>query len=48
LQDLQKGLLDEPIEYGRNAELALTSARLRDQNPSHRLRLVAPAEEFLP
>jgi hypothetical protein len=47
LQDLQKGLLDEPVEHGRNAELALASARFRDRDPSHWLRLVAPGEEFL-
>ena len=47
LQDLQQGLLDEPVEHGWDAELALAPARLRDRHPSHRLRLVAPREEFL-
>src|SRR5262249_12052491 len=47
LQDLQQGLLDEPVEHRRDAELALAPARLRDCHPSHRLRLVTPGEEFL-
>jgi hypothetical protein len=47
LQDLQQGLLDEPVEHRRNAELALASAGLGDRHPSHRLRPVASREQFL-
>ena len=47
LQDLQQGLLDEPIEHRRDAELALAPAGLWNHHPSHRLRLVAPREQFL-
>ena len=47
LQDLQKGLLDEPIENRRDAELALAPAGLGDHHPSHRLRLVTSCEKFL-
>jgi hypothetical protein len=47
LQDLQQGLLDEPIEHRRNAELALASTGLGDCHPPHRLRLVAAREKLL-
>jgi len=41
LQDLQQGLLDEPVEHRRDAKLALASAGLRNRDPPHRLWLVA-------
>ena len=47
LQDLQEGLLDEPIEHGRDAELSLAAAALGDHVPSHRLRLVGAREQLL-
>ena len=47
LQDLQEGLLDEPVEHRRDAELALAAAALGDRQPSHRLRLVASREQLL-
>ena len=47
MQDLQQGLLDEPVEHRRDAELALAPAGLWNRHPSHRLRLIAPREEFL-
>ena len=47
LQDTQKGLLDEPVEDRRDAELTLAPAGLGDRHPSHRLRLIAPREQFL-
>jgi hypothetical protein len=44
LQDLQRGLLDEPVEHRRDAELALAPAGLWNRHPSQRLRLVTPRE----
>jgi hypothetical protein len=46
-EHLQDGLLDEPIDDGRDAELSLASARLRDRVPSHRRRLVRAREQSL-
>ena len=42
LQHLQQRLLDEPILYRRDAKFALASVRLRNHDPSHRLRPVGP------
>ena len=47
LQDLQYGLLDEPIEHRRDTELALPAIALWDRSPLHRLRLVRAREQLL-
>jgi hypothetical protein len=46
LQNLQQALLDESVEYRRNAKLALASAGLCDPDATYCLRLVASREEF--
>lgn len=48
LEDLKQGLLDQTVRHGRDAELALAPARLRDQLPSDQRRLVGTGEEFPP
>ena len=45
MQDLQDGLLDEPIQHGRNPELADSSPALRYLLLLDRLRLVASVEQ---
>jgi hypothetical protein len=42
---LQNRLLNEAVHHGRNAELALSAARLGDFHPAHGLRLVAAVEQ---
>lgn len=39
-QDLRDGLLDHPIQDGRNTQQPLASASLWDRYPTHRLRLI--------
>src|SRR6516164_6160872 len=41
LKPLQDRLLDHAIDHGWNAEVARSAGRLRDFDPTHRLRLVA-------
>ena len=48
LQHLQQRLLDEPVQHGRDAQLALPAARLGNLHPLHRLRLVTSREQLLP
>jgi hypothetical protein len=48
LQDLQDGLLDEPVEYGRDAQLPHPTARLRNLAPLHHAWLVAIRKQLLP
>lgn len=47
LQYLNHALLDEPVEGGRDPELADTATLLWNRMPPHRLRLVAPGEDLL-
>jgi len=48
LQHLQDGLLDEPVEHGRDAQLPHSAPALRDLLPTHRRRPVASPEQFAP
>ena len=47
LQHLQDGLLDEPVQHGRNPQLPDPSPTLRYLLPSYRLRLVGPRQQPL-
>ena len=47
MQHLQQALLDEPVEYGRDAQLPPPAAAFGDLLPPHRLRLVAAREQWL-
>jgi hypothetical protein len=48
LQNLHHRLLDESIQYRRNAKLAHPSVRLGDFHPPHRLRFVSSVEQSFP
>ena len=45
--DLRDGLLDDPINNGRDAQRAFAPTRLRDTDPSYRLGLIAAIAEAL-
>ena len=47
LEPLQDRLLDHAIDHGWNAEVARSAGRFRDSHPTHRLRLIAPLEQFI-
>ena len=47
LQDLQNGLLDPPIDHGRDAQLPPPAPSLRYFPPQHRSRSVAPRKQLL-
>jgi len=44
LQYLRDRLLDKPVQYGRNTQLALAPIRLGDLDPTHRLGTVRPRQ----
>jgi hypothetical protein len=46
LKSLQRCLLDHTVDYGWNAEVARPAGRIRDLNPTHRLRLVAALKQL--
>src|SRR5262245_12451842 len=46
LQHLQRRLLDESIQHGRDAELAHPAVRLGDFHPPYRLRLVGAVQKM--
>ena len=48
LEPLQHRLLDHAIDHGWNAEVADPAVRLRDFDPTHRLRLVGSLEQLIP
>src|SRR5215472_7547152 len=49
LQNLQRRLLDKPIQHARNAQFTHpTAIRLLDFHPSHRLRLIGSASQLFP
>jgi len=45
--DLSDGLLDDPINNGRDAQRAFATTGLRDSHPSHRLGLIATLAQGL-
>src|SRR5690606_6748429 len=47
LQDLQEGLLNEPVEHRRDAELTLAPTGLGDELAFHWRRAIAPGEKLL-
>src|ERR1700757_1234753 len=48
LENLQHGLLDQPVDDARDAELSDPAIRLRDFDPLDRLRLVGSREQLRP
>jgi hypothetical protein len=48
LQDLQQGLLDQPIHHRRNPQFAHAAIGLRDLDAAHRQRPVAAIEQGFP
>ncbi|CAH1747837.1 protein of unknown function [Thauera humireducens] len=48
LQDLQQGLLDQPIRHRRNPQFAHPAIGLRDLDAAHRRRPVAAIQQGLP
>ena len=48
LQDLQQGLLDQPIRHRRDPQLPHPATRFRNLHAAHRLWPVAPRVQFLP
>jgi hypothetical protein len=48
LQNLQQGLLDQPVDNARDAELSDPAVRLGYFDPLNRLRLVGSVEQLRP